>query len=610
MGRIAVLPPALANQIAAGEVVERPASVVKELVENAIDAGATRVAVTIEHGGKSLIRIEDDGIGMSPEDARLAIERHATSKITTAGDLEAIRTLGFRGEALPSIASVSRFRLRTRPRGAVVGTEVTVEGGRVTGVGETGMAEGTHVEVRDLFYNLPARRKFLKSDSAEAAQVSRLLTQLALGAPTVGIALVSAGRKLLTCPPAADIGERFYQIYGDRPELVAVQREGGGVQVRGYIAPLAEQGPLRGPQHVYVNGRIVRDKTIAHAIQAAYAVATVRERSPEVHLFIELAPDRVDVNVHPTKAEVRFLEQSLVHEVIRRALSDALGAGLAPELRLQPPPDAPAWPQTATLPGVFSLPERVVQDARGVVPAYGGGPPAGSGAGGDAGLRWTVSGGPQAGPDEPWPVDGTRAAADADAASALRPMMPLGQFRNTYIIAVDPDGISIIDQHVAHERVLYEVIYERLTASTLESQRLLTPLLIDMDPSQRAALAAHRDDLVRLGFEVEEFGGDSVRVSAMPALLPRADVEPSLRALADDLEGFDRGSRVHDVLKQMAATMACHAAVKANDPLTPEKMRYILDELHRTAYSTVCPHGRPVVLRLTRREVEKNFQRI
>jgi DNA mismatch repair protein MutL len=592
MGRIAILPPALANQIAAGEVVERPASVVKELVENAIDAGATRVAVTIEHGGKSLIRVEDDGIGMSPEDARLAIERHATSKIRDAADLEAIRTLGFRGEALPSIASVSRFRLRTRPRGAVVGTEISVEGGRLIGVVEAGMAEGTHIEVRDLFYNLPARRKFLKSDSAEAAQVSRLLTQLALGAATVGISLVSAGRKLLACPPAVDIGERFYQIYGDRADLIDVQREGGGVQVRGYIAPLAEQGPLRGPQHVYVNGRIVRDKTITHAIQAAYAVATVRERSPEVHLFIEIAPDRVDVNVHPTKAEVRFLEQSLVHEVIRRALGDALGAGVAPELRLQAPVAAPAWPHTATLPGVFSLSERLVQDARGAVPGHADAMPSGPGGGLYAGET------------------GARSVEDGAGAAALRPMMPLGQFRNTYIIAVDPDGISIIDQHVAHERVLYELIYERLTASALESQRLLTPLLIDMDPSQRAALAAHRDDLVKLGFEVEEFGGDSIRVTAVPALLPRADVEPSLRALADDLEGLDRGSRVHDVLKQMAATMACHAAVKANDTLTPEKMRYILDELHRTAYSTVCPHGRPVVLRLTRREIEKNFQRI
>ncbi len=608
MGRIAVLPPELANQIAAGEVVERPASVVKELVENALDAGATRVQVTIEHGGKSLIRVEDDGIGMSPEDARLAIERHATSKIRHADDLDAIRTLGFRGEALPSIASVSRFRLRTRPHGALVGTEVVVEAGRLVHEGEVGMPEGTHIDVRDLFVNLPARRKFLKSDSAEAAQVSRLLTQLALGAPGVGFTLTSAGRRLLSCAPAADQAERFYQIYGDRRDLIPVSREGGGLRVEGYIAPLAENGPLRGPQHVYVNGRIVRDKTIAHAIQAAYAVATVRERSPEVHLFIRMPHDRVDVNVHPTKAEVRFLEQSLVHEVIRRALADALGATAPPELRLQPQDSAVVEPRAVSLPGVFAIHDRIVQQGGSVVPPPG---PiyAGREGAGEVALAAASS-----------------AAAEAQAASlaggaavpagaptpdtGLRPMMPLGQFRNTYIIAVDPDGIAIIDQHVAHERVLYEQIYERLTSSALDSQRLLTPLLLDLDPSQRAALAAHRDDLARLGFEVEEFGGDSIRVTAMPALLPLSDVEPSLRALSQDLEGFDRGSRVHDVLKQLAATMACHAAVKANDPLTLDKMRYILDELHRTAYSTVCPHGRPVVLRLTRREIEKNFQRI
>ena len=606
MTRIAILPPALANQIAAGEVVERPASVVKELVENTLDAGAERVSVTIEHGGKSLIRVEDDGIGMSPDDARLAVERHATSKIRDAADLESIRTLGFRGEALPSIASVSRFRLRSRPGDALVGTEVQIEAGRLVDTGEIGMPAGTHIDVRDLFFNLPARRKFLKSDSAEAAQVSRLLTQLALGAPTAGFVLVSAGRRLLNCPPAADQAERFYQIYGERPDLIEVRREGGGLRVQGYIAPLAENGPLRGPQHVYVNGRIVRDKTIAHAIQAAYAVATVRERSPEVHLYLEIEPDRVDVNVHPTKAEVRFLEQSLVHEVIRRALSDALGATAAPELRLQPGTDAAPLPQTASLPGVFSLSDRFVQNARGMVPMSQ------AGAGGTWGVTGgdrTVDGGRPGTGGEPRTGEGGRPAVDG-AVPAMRPMMLLGQFRNTYIIAVDPDGLSIIDQHVAHERVLYELIYERLTSSTLDSQRLLAPLVIDLDPSQRAALAAHHEDLAKLGFEVEEFGGDTVRVTAVPALLPMSDVEPSLRALSQDLEGFDRGSRVHDVLKQMAATMACHAAVKANDPLTPEKMRYILDELHRTAYSTVCPHGRPVVLRLTRYEIEKNFQRI
>ena len=344
------LPPDLANQIAAGEVVERPASVVKELVENAIDAGATRVGITIEFGGKRLIVVEDNAEGMSREDAELALERHATSKIRSAADLAAIRTLGFRGEALPSVASVSRFRLRTRSKGALSGTLVVVEAGKTTTITEVGAPEGTLVEVGDSFFNLPARRKFLKADTAEAAQVSRLVTQLALGYPPVGFTLRSGDRVLLETPPAGSLDERFYEVYGERPDLVPVSKQAAGITVRGFVAALGEQGPVRGPQHVFVNRRIVRDRTIAHAIQQAYSVATIKERSPEVHLFIELPADRVDVNVHPTKAEVRFLDQSLVHEVLRRAIVDALGATSTPELILSMASPAPGVEVTGALP--------------------------------------------------------------------------------------------------------------------------------------------------------------------------------------------------------------------------------------------------------------------
>ncbi len=614
--KIAILPPALANQIAAGEVVERPASVVKELVENAIDAGARRVAVAIEQGGRGLIRVEDDGEGMSPEDARLAVQRHATSKIRVAADLDGIRTLGFRGEALPSIASVSRFTLRTRARGALTGVELRIDGGVPLDVHDVGAPEGTTIEVRDLFYNLPARRKFMKAESAEAAQVSRLMTQLALSAPAIGFRLSSGGRRLLDCPPASEVAERFYQIYQARPDLVEVRREGGGLRVHGYIAPLAEQGPRRGPQNIYVNGRIVRDKTIAHAIQAAYAVATVKERSPEVHLFIEMPPERVDVNVHPTKAEVRFLEQSLVHEVIRRALGDALGAGPSPELRLQAPVAPAPLPSMPMLPGVLRPDPFLRQE-----PWRPVGTPATSVAGGephgDALAAWElVSRGPGALPPSsagfggPGGDRGDGPVIHPVTSDTLLAMRPLGQFRHTYILAVDADGLAVVDQHVAHERILYERIHERLTRGRLQSQRLLTPLVFEADAAQLAGLEAHRADLERLGFEVESFGGKSVRVSAMPALIGFGDVEPTLRALGQDLEGLDRSGRVDDVLKHLAATMACHAAVKANDPLPLEKMQFILDELHATAYSTVCPHGRPVMLRLTRREIEKAFERI
>src|SRR3954452_18487925 len=354
MGKINRLSPELANQIAAGEVVERPASVIKELVENAIDAGARRLAIHVELGGKKQVRVEDDGEGMDADDARLALERHATSKIHRADDLGAIVTLGFRGEALPSIASVSHFVLRTRPRGCPSGTEIRVNGGAVASVMEVAAAEGTAVEVNDLFYNLPARRKFLKADGAESAQVSRVVTQLALAHPEVGFRLTSGGRAVLQCPPAVSQRDRLYQLYGKRSDLLEGRKDAGGLKLTGFIAALAEQGPTRGPQNVFINRRIVKDKTIAHAIIDSYSQASIKERSPEVHLFIEMPPDALDVNVHPTKAEVRFREQSLVHEVVRRAFMEALGQSGVPQLQLRPEHVAQPQPATVTLPGVLS----------------------------------------------------------------------------------------------------------------------------------------------------------------------------------------------------------------------------------------------------------------
>ena len=595
MGKIHRLPADLANQIAAGEVVERPASVIKELVENSIDAGARRIAITIELGGKKLLRVEDDGEGMGPEDARLAIERHATSKITSADDLERIMTLGFRGEALPSIASVSHFTLRTRARGTVSGTEITVNGGTVAGVTEKGMPEGTSIDVADVFYNLPARRKFLKSDGAESAQVTKIVTQLALCYPEIGFTLTSAGRTVVRCPPVSSLRERLYQLYGERGDLVEVRRDSGSVKVLGYIAALAEQGPTRGPQNVFVNRRIVKDRTIAHAIIDAYSVASIKERSPEVHLFIEMPHDAVDVNVHPTKAEVRFRDQSFIHQVIRRTLGDALGRGPAPELQLDAQRFAAGVPTTLPLPSAFTA---AMPSRWGITAPMGGhdGPP-----GLDTGpltARETAV--------TPGDISGGVSAH----VSAITPMMALGQFRDTFIIAVDPEGIAIIDQHVAHERILFERITERLASGRLESQRLLVPLLIEMSSAGRQALADHAADLERLGFEVGDFGGDALRVNACPALLQRDACDVALRAMAEDLEGLDRGAGVESAIKRIAATMACHAAVKANYPLTREKMAHILEELRRTSYSTICPHGRPVMLRLTQREVEKNFQRI
>lgn len=472
-----------------------------------------------------------------------------------------------------------------RARGAISGTDLRVDAGRVTSIREAGAPEGTLVEVADLFFNLPARRKFLKADTAEAAQVSRLVTQLALGYPDVGFVLKSGDRVLMEAAPAS-IEERFYQVYGDRPDLVVVRKHAAGIAVEGYVAALGEQGPVRGPQHVFVNRRIVRDRTITHAIQQAYSVATIKERSPEVHLFVELPADRVDVNVHPTKAEVRFLDQGLVHEILRRAVIDALGATGAPELVLA---SSLAGEVGASMPPL---------------PLGFGRTPGLPGSWGDV----TAAGLAAAAAAATLPV--TTSPGDVSVAHLIRPMVPLGQFRNTFIVAADDEGLAIIDQHVAHERILFEQISERLTSHPLDSQRLLTPVVLDLSPGEHATLLEHQAELGRLGFEVSDFGGTSLSVSAVPAVLEWNRSEAALRAVASDLDGLAPGAGVNDALRRMAATMACHAAVKANDALTREKMQYLLDELRRTAHSSVCPHGRPVVLRLTRREIEKSFDRI
>lgn len=612
MGKVHRLSPELANQIAAGEVVERPASVIKELVENSIDAGATRVSITSELGGKKLIRVEDDGEGMDEEDARLALDRHATSKISRSEDLGAILTHGFRGEALPSIASVSHMVLRTRTADSASGTEIRINGGIISSVREVGTPVGTSIEVGDLFYNLPARQKFLKSDAAESAQISKMVTQLALAYPEVGFTLTSAGRTVLQVPPVRSRRDRFFQLYGEREDLVEVGKEAAGIRVTGLIAALAEQGPRRGPQNLFINRRIVKDKTIAHAIIDAYSVASVKERSPEVHLFLEIPPDQVDVNVHPTKAEVRFRNQSAVHEVVRRAIGAALGQGPAPELQLRGEAMASPLPTPMSFPGLLGgvfpnrwapVPTRTGDDARPLASAT---------------EPWTVRppaaqapSGHEVGSQEPVGAETLPAGAVPGLPGlGLRPMIPLGQFRDTYIIAIDDEGISIIDQHVAHERVLFERVMQRLTEGRLESQLLLEPLVLELSAGGCEVLLTRTAELEKLGFEVTGFGGSSIRLGAVPALLSPGESVATIRALAEDLEGLDRGAPVEEALKRIAALTACHAAVKANDPLTLEKMMHILEELRQTAYSTICPHGRPVMLRLTRREVEKNFQRI
>ncbi len=354
-----------------------------------------------------------------------------------------------------------------------------------------------------------------------------------------------------------------------------MRKEAGGLRLGGYIAALAEQGPTRGPQNIFINRRIVKDRTIAHAIIDAYSNASIKERSPEVHLFIEMPADALDVNVHPTKAEVRFREQSLVHEVGRRGLMDALGQGGVPQLQLRPAIlPAPAY-ATPVLPNVL---------AGGIYPLE---------------------------PLEPRaPLEPLAPQAPLERQVSMKPLIPLGQFRDTFIIAIDDEGVAIIDQHVAHERVLFERVMERLSAGRLESQRLLVPVVLEVPASDHQSLVGRVAELERFGYEIESFGASAIKVTAVPALLDVGESAAALLALAHDLEGMDRGAGVQAAMQRIAATTACHAAVKANDPLSYEKMAHILEELRATAYSTVCPHGRPVMLRLTRREIEKNFERI
>tara|TARA_B100001123_G_scaffold450045_1_gene618216 strand:+ start:2075 stop:3853 length:1779 start_codon:yes stop_codon:yes gene_type:complete len=591
MGLIKKLSSELANQIAAGEVVERPASVVKELIENSLDAGATRISVLIEFGGKRLIRVEDNGSGMSPDDALLALKRHATSKLFSVDDLGAIETFGFRGEALPSIASVSRLILCSRLTGKETGTEIRSNAGAIESVHEIGMREGTTVEVVDLFRNIPARQKFLKADAAETSQVSRIVTQLALCYPEVGFALTNRGRKSFDYPPVSGWKERFYQIDRKRSQLVEVQKEAAGVSVLGYIAPLAGGDSTRGPQNVFVNRRIVKDKTISHAIHEAYRQATVKIRTPEVHLFIEIPSDRLDVNVHPTKAEVRFLEQSMIHELLRRALGDALSRVDSTPIAPKFDPDEGHSMFNPTISGF-------VEDL-GVVGTHV--KPKEIGQAEKLGINVSEV------------LDSSVLKVNHDEAiqsdQPVFPMIPLGQFRDTFIVAIDNEAISIIDQHVAHERVLFEQVMSRLTSGRLEGQRLLSPIVIELQPGLRDVLLLHGENLKRLAFEIFEFGGNSVQVVAVPALLNLKEATQIISALAEDLNGLRDESSVDDALRRIAATTACHAAVKANDRLTHEKMSFILSELRRTNYSTVCPHGRPIMFKISRRYLERSFER-
>jgi DNA mismatch repair protein MutL len=658
MGKIRVLSDQVANQIAAGEVVERPASVVKELLENALDAGATRIRVEVEGGGRKLIRIVDNGHGMGRDDALLAFERHATSKLRSSDDLLSIATLGFRGEALPSIASVARVNLETRAVEDEVGTVMEIAGGSLLRVEDAGLPAGTTIAVRDLFFNTPARRKFLRAEQTELGHVAALVTHYALAHPQKHFELHTATQALLTAPAVANAGERLYQIFGRETfeSMIPVAAEmdfarvglpepppwkrpvdyeptvAGFVRVSGFVSKPELQKLNRNSVYVFVNGRLVRDRLILHALTEAYRNIIPPTSFPAVLLFLEMPPAEVDVNVHPAKTEVRFRQGSFVHDFVRDTVRTALmqarpAASFLQALHGGATASASLMVDVSPLPGVdetvFSPRDgALVQQSEGVVEPGDVASfelrermmPASPGRLGFEGSGMAVGYEDSATPliaqtarDE-W--DTQSGAGDGGTLNALASLKPLGQLRDSFILAVNEEGLWIIDQHVAHERVLFEKILRERTTEQVQRQRLLMPVLVDLLPAQMVTFAEIAEELERNGFEAEPFGPKTLAVKATPVGLEGKELE---RVLEELLGATEKSAQVeNEQLRRtrIAASIACHAAIKVNMPLEPAKIEWLLAELGKTEHPMSCPHGRPIALRYSLREIQRAFQRI
>jgi DNA mismatch repair protein MutL len=582
-GRVRRLPDALVDQIAAGEVVERPASVVKELVENALDAGAGRVRVELRGGGIELVAVTDDGTGMPPEDARLALERHATSKLRDADDLARIRSFGFRGEALPAIAAVSRFRLRTRARGAAEGIELRVEAGRIVEERAAGGPEGTRVEVADLFASIPARRKFLKHPATEWGHAADWLARAALALPEVHFEILRDDRPATVWPAVRERLDRIAAVLSEAEAaaLVRVERAAGADSLLGYFSRPDAHRPTAAGIFLFVNGRPVRDRLLRHALLEAYRDILPRGRFPSALVFLAVPPEAVDVNVHPAKWEVRFADPRRVHDLVRGAARSALGSrawlgagAAATETAVRPHPGAPA------------------AAAREAAPAA---------------SDWLFAGAgraPAAGPDA------------AQLAIRFTELRLLGQLLGAYLLVEDKDGLLLVDQHAAHERVLYERLRAAWLAHGVARQALLAPEVVELQDLAGAALGAELALAARLGFEVEPFDARSVAVRAVPALLAGRDPAALVRGLADELaEARALGaapaasSRHVDLADRALATLACHAARTAGEVLETREQRALLDSLDTIPWAPTCPHGRPVAVSVSLAEVERRFGR-
>lgn len=583
MTKIRLMPDALANQIAAGEVVERPASVVKELVENSLDAGAQSVFVLIEKSGKQRIRVVDDGIGMAPEDAQLALQRHATSKLFSAEDLTNISTLGFRGEALPSIASVSNFTLQTREASSHAGYELVIEGGKLVREGALGLPPGTIIDVRRLFENVPARRKFLRADVTESTHIAAQMTNLSVCYPDVHFRLEHGKRKILDTPAVSSRRERIFQIEKSWVEsAVTLDDHVGSLGLEAWLSPPAESRGASSRLHLYVNGRPVKDRILTHAVMEAFRQVSSKSGTPRVYLFVELPPDKVDVNVHPAKSEVRFVDQQLVHQAVFSSLRNTLsGTGRAPEVFLGSGRSGGGPTMTAREPSAS-------------MPASAGRSPSYASSGAD--IAGALFG-------EAAPATTPTFTEFADA-----PPTPIGQFRESYILASDDDDVWLIDQHAAHERILYEELVGR--SAGREQQLLLTPVPLELTPAERVTMEEELEQLLSFGYDIEPFGGDSYVLRGVPAALSGLDSLRLVRAALGEAERDCRSSTVIEAQSRIAARLACHAAIKVNFPLAMEKMQYLVRELWKAKQPTVCPHGRPTTLRIGLEQIERNFGRI
>jgi DNA mismatch repair protein MutL len=638
MGRIQVLSDDVANKIAAGEVVERPASVVKELLENSLDAGATELRIEVESGGRRLIRLMDNGSGMLRDDALLAFERHATSKLRVARDLFSIQTLGFRGEALPSIASVSRLTLETRSAEEATGTRVEIAGGKIVKCDEAALAPGTILTVRDLFFNVPARKKFLRSEQTELAHIASLATHYSLAHPDKSFELLHGPAELLRVTPVDSERERVYQVFGaklleDLVELPAAQREmqrddaeepSAIFRLSGFVSRPQVQKMNRNSVFLFVNRRLIRDRLLLHALSAAYQNLIPPHAYPFALLFLDCDAEEVDVNVHPSKTEVRFRHGSFVHDFVRDVVRDTLtrsrpasslpvmARAEQPATRLPfsdiPPQEAP-WP--APPPSDVALPEFQLRPEQAAAPQrldFGGG-----------GISIDTAA-------EPLPAPPPRlklkipdthgafpegAILDMPATMAsLEDLRPLGQIHDSFIVAAGRDGLWIIDQHVAHERILFEKVLRQMEAGAVARQPLLIPLLIELSPGQQVEYTRIASDLEAIGFETEPFGPRTLAVKAAPADLNAFAIDKVLFEILEIAEGEMRQAAPMDFRRAMAASIACQAAIKINMRLDPAKVEYLIRELAATEYPMSCPHGRPVALRYAIRDILRGFHRI